>query len=256
MVEGGDSVMIAGVIVSGPDSKQIILRGIGPSLGNYGISFPLFDPNLTLYDAQGNQLAFNDNYGSNSSGDLALLSVNQLTPRDPSESAIVTTLNAGAYTVIMRGRINGVGLVEAFDISTGSFSTFTNISTRGKVEQNDEGVMIAGFIISQPSDEASSPVRVAIRALGPSLKQFGVIGALADPTMEVYHGFERILVNDSWTTNSAADQQELRNNNLAPSNTKEAALVTTLDPGSYTVIIRGKGNTTGVALAEVYRISP
>ncbi|MFL6543325.1 MAG: Calx-beta domain-containing protein [Chthoniobacterales bacterium] len=254
-VEQGENVMIAGVIVTGSGNKQMLLRGIGPSLTQFGIAAAISDPTLTLYDSNGDQIAFNDDYGTNSQSDLATIAANNLTPSDARESAIVRTLPPSTYTAILRGKTNGVGLVETYDIDRTGATGLANISTRGKVEQNDEGVMIAGFIVSAPPEQPGTPVRVALRAIAPSLTQYGVSGALADPTLDLYRGTEKILSNDNWKSNSAADQQELKNNNLAPASDKESALVTTLDPGSYTVVIRGKNNTSGVALAEVYRLS-
>ncbi|MDQ2919769.1 MAG: hypothetical protein M3R10_07840, partial [Verrucomicrobiota bacterium] len=97
-VEGGDSVMIAGLIINGQETEKVILRAIGPSMVNFGVPSAVNDPTLTLYNSQGTQLAYNDDYTSNSSADLAILASNNLTPRDNRESAIVTSLPAGLYT--------------------------------------------------------------------------------------------------------------------------------------------------------------
>ncbi|MDQ6622659.1 MAG: hypothetical protein M3Y86_04135 [Verrucomicrobiota bacterium] len=253
-VEQGNDVMIAGVIVRGSSTKQVIVRGLGPSLTQFGVIGAISDPTLTLYDANGQQLAFNDNFGTNSAAALATLKTNNLTPTDSREAAIVTTLGTGSYTAILRAKSNGIGLVETYDTSATAASALANISTRGKIEQGDDGAMIAGFIVAPPPDQQGTAVRVAIRALGPSLKSAGLSNAIADTTLDLYRGSEKILSNDNWKTNSSADQQELKDNNLAPTNDKEAALVTTLDPGTYTAVIRGKNNVTGVALAEVYRL--
>ena len=95
-----------------------------------------------------------------------------------------------------------------------------------------------------------------IRAIGPTLSNSGIANPLLDPTLDLYRGSQLILSNDNWTSNSVADRQELTAYGLAPANTKESALVTTLDPGSYSAVIRGKNNTIGVALVEVYQVSP
>ncbi len=94
-----------------------------------------------------------------------------------------------------------------------------------------------------------------LRALGPSLKQAGLFGTLGDATLLsicIEGRFD--LSNDNWTSNSAADRRTLESHGLAPSSTNEAALVTTLDAGSYSAVVRGKDNTTGVALVEVYQL--
>ena len=130
-----------------------------------------------------------------------------------------------------------------------------NISTRAKVEPGDNGALIAGFIVTAPEGEPATAQTVAIRAIGPSLKSFGINNALADPTLDLYRGSQLILSNDNWQNNSITDQQALKANGLAPANDKESAIITTLDPGSYSAVIRGKGNTTGVGLVEVYNLT-
>ncbi|MDQ6808019.1 MAG: hypothetical protein M3Z64_01115 [Verrucomicrobiota bacterium] len=253
-VRSGDDVMIAGFIIRGGSAKTLVLRGLGPSLTSFGVADAIADPTLTLTDANGTQLAYDDDYRTDSAADQQTLDANGLTPNDSHEAALVTSLGAGGYTAILRGKTNGVALVEVYDI-TGTISTdLVNISTRGKVEHGDNGAMIAGFIVAAPENQPGVPQRVVVRAIGPSLKNYGVNDALADSTLELYHGSEKILQNDNWKSNSTLDQQALQSFGLAPASDKEAALITTLDPGSYTAVIRGKNDITGVALAEIYRV--
>lgn len=120
-----------------------------------------------------------------------------------------------------------------------------NISTRGFVGTGSS-VMIAGFII-QPSAK-----RVFIRALGPTLGAFGVADALADPQLELYKGSTLLLANDDWQTAPDASQINLRPDK--PTDPKEPALLVSLEPGAYTVILKGKGTGTGNALIEVNQV--
>ncbi len=258
-VETGDSVMIAGVIISGSEHKQLVLRGIGPSMVNFGVPSALTDPTLTLYNAQGTQVAYNDDYTTNSDADLMVLSDNNLTPTNSLESAIVTTLAPGAYTTVLRGKVNGVGLVEVYDINSSSFSSLVNISTRGKVEQSDAGVMIVGFIIQPPAGQPGTAQRILVRARGPSLTGNFVTGVMADPTMDIYRGFDKVYTDDNWksqTSSGVGSANDIKATGLAPTNDKEPAILATFDPGSYTAVIRGKNNTTGVVLVEAYQLSP
>jgi uncharacterized delta-60 repeat protein len=121
-----------------------------------------------------------------------------------------------------------------------------NLSTRMLVQTGDN-VGIGGFIIT-----GSVPKHLVLRAIGPSLSQVGVPNALADPVLELHgpSGFVTVI-NDNWR-----DDQEvtLAATGLAPVNNFEAAIDATLAPGAYTAIVRGKGNTSGVALVEVYDI--
>ncbi len=255
-VEQGDGVMIAGFIMLGESPKQIVLRGLGPSLTQLGVASAVSDPSLALIDANGTQLGFNDDYRTNSSATRELLAARGLTPLDTREAALVTSLAPGNYTAVLRGKANGIGLVEVYDIENTVSTRFANISTRAKVEQNDNGALIAGFIIGAPNGQPGTAQRVILRALGPSLQSAGVTGSLSDTTLDLYRGSQLILSNDNWKSNSTADRDELASRGVAPSNDKESALVTNLDPGSYSAVIRGKNNTTGVALVEVYQVSP
>jgi len=254
-VESGNDAMIAGFIIQGSSPKQMVFRGIGPSLTAFGVANALQDPTLALMDANGSPIAFDDDYTSNSASDLQILSANGLTPQNTRESALVAILAPGTYTAILRGKTNGNGLLEVYDISGIAAAKLGNISTRGKVEMGDNGAMIAGFIVAAPQNQPGTAQRVVIRAIGPSLKNFGISDALLDPTLDIYRGSQLILSNDNWKTNSSTNQQILQSNGLAPSNDKESAVIMDLDPGSYSAVVRGKGNTIGVGLVEVYNLT-
>ena len=250
-VGSGDEVMIAGFIVDGQVAKQLVLRGLGPSLTQEGVVGAMSDPNLTLMDANGTQLAFDNDYGDIPAADQGTLVGFGLTPTDSRESALVASLPIGNYTAILQGTTNGAGLVEIYDISGTRTSRFVNMSTRAQVEAGDNGALIGGFIVGAPAGAASSPQTVLIRAIGPSLSAFGVLGALADPTIDFYQGSQLILSNDNWKSDN---QAAIEATGIPATNDKEAAILVTLDPGSYTAVIRGKNNTTGVALVDVYQM--
>ena len=123
-----------------------------------------------------------------------------------------------------------------------------NLSTRAKVETG-ENVAIGGFIIT--GTEAKS---VVLRGLGPSLTAQGVQGTLANPTIELFNAARTsIAFNDDWQDTQAA---AITATNLAPTNELESAIVMTLAPGTYTVVLRGAASTTGVGLIEVYDANP
>ena len=125
-----------------------------------------------------------------------------------------------------------------------------NLSTRMRVQSGDN-VGIGGFIIT-----GSAPKHVLLRAIGPSLAQSGVPNVLADPVIELHGpgGFATIT-NDNWK-DDPAQQAAILATGIPPSNNLESAIDTTLLPGAYTAILRGKNNTSGVALIEVYDLSP
>ena len=129
--------------------------------------------------------------------------------------------------------------------SPSSSSLLTNISTRGWVGTGDS-VMIGGFIIS-----GSTAKKVLITAKGPALAQAGVPSVLNDPNLTLHNASgQPILSNDNWGT--AANAAEIQAHSARPRHAQEAAILTTLNPGAYTAIVRGAGATTGNALVEVY----
>jgi cyclophilin family peptidyl-prolyl cis-trans isomerase len=113
-VQTGDNVMIGGFIVAGNGSQRVLVRAIGPSLAEFGVADPLVDPTLTLYDSQGTQIDFNDNWQDNPA--QAEIEATMIPPNDPKESAVLQTLVPGGYTAIVRGASSatGTGLVEVY----------------------------------------------------------------------------------------------------------------------------------------------
>ncbi len=255
-----DRVMIAGFIVQGSAPKRVLIRAAGPSLTPFGVPNALANPRLELHDTI-NAIGMNDNWqttqigGVITSDQVAEIQNSGLAPRDPIESAIIATLAPGSYTAIVEGVSGGtgVGIVEVYDLDASSGSLLANISTRGFVQTADNA-MIGGFIV------VTQPTRVIIRAIGPSLTQFGVPDALANPQLELHDASSLIGRNDDWQTTQifgiiTSDQMaEIQNSQLAPTNPAESAIIATLPPGSYTAIVRGVNNTTGNALVEVYAL--
>lgn len=242
-VQSGDSVMIGGFIITGNAPKKVVLRGIGPSLKKAAVTGAMADPMLELYNSSRALISSNDNWTSNR---LQILATH-LAPTDSREAAIAATLPAGAYTAVLRS-VNGghgVALVELYDVDPDN-SQIVNISTRGKVQTGDN-VMIGGFIIG-----GDRPTKVIVRAIGPSLIRYGVSGVLQDPMLALHDGNgSLIFTNDNWRSSQGT---EIVASTIPPSNDKESAIVATLKPGNYTAIVRGAGNSSGVALIEVYNL--
>ena len=250
----GDQVLIGGFIVNGTDPKRVIVRGIGPSLPVNG---RLADPILELH--QGNiTLATNDNWkinDQNGQSQEAEIRATAVPPGNDLESAIVATLNPGSYTAVLAGKNGGtgVGLVEVYDLAQAANSKLANISSRGFVDTGDN-VMIGGLIVGGPSGDRA---RVLVRALGPSLTNAGVAGALGDPILELHDGNGAIIAsNDNWKTrpDGSSQQAEIEATTISPTNDLESALVRVLPAGNYTVVVRGTNSSTGVGLVEVYNL--
>lgn len=247
-VQTGDNVMIGGFIVIGTEAQTVIVRGLGPSLGVTG---SLSDPMIELHDSTSALIASNDNWKDDSNQQHVIDS--GLAPTNNSESALWLTLDPGAYTVVLRGKNEGtgVGLVEGYQVGQGGDAKLANISTRGLVRTGDN-VLIGGVIVGAGTGDGTA--NVLVRALGPSLP---LAGALGDPTLELHDGSGTIIdSNDNWKLRADGSSQkaEIEATTIPPGNDLESALLETLAPGNYTAIVRGKDNTVGVGMVEVYNL--
>ena len=229
-METGDKVSIGGIIITEGEAKRVLLRAIGPSLAAFGVTDPLPDPILELHAGDGTLITSNDNWKL--SPEMRDIEATGLAPSDDLESAIIRTLDPGLYTAVVNGKngATGVGLVEAYDLDLSATSQLGNLSTRGFVGTGTN-VMIGGFILGGGGKE----VNVVVRALGPSLTDFGVTGALADPTLELHDENGALIQdNDNWKETQQAD---IEATGLQPTNDLESAIFRTLAPGAYTAIV-------------------
>jgi hypothetical protein len=251
--------MIGGFIITGNVSKKVIIRALGPSLLTLGIPGALSDPTLELHDASGATVHNDDwqttvisDFVTDQSGDIR---DSGLAPRDPHESAMIVYLIPGPYTAVVRGKNDGTGvaLVEVYDLDPAATSKLENISTRGFVDTGSN-VMIAGVIVG-PTQATDG--KFLVRAIGPSLSNFGIQNPLGDPTLELHDGSgTTIAFNDNWKTrpDGTSQQAEIEATGIPPTSDLESALVRTLPAGNYTAIVRGVNDTTGIGLVEVYHL--
>ena len=265
----GSNSLVSGFIIAGQSPKQVLLRAIGPTLSTFGVSGVLSNPVLQLYDSSGNLLLTNSGWG----GDSGLVAVFSQVgafalPAGSADAAAVATLQPGAYTVQVSGAAGstGIALVEVYDVSASSQACgqrLVNVSSRGEVT-NGVGVLVTGFVVS-----GNSPKKVLIRGAGPTLQSsFNFPGTLSDPILSVFSSTGAVIAqNDNWgtptpvtSTQAVASASDLVSAFTAVgafplgSGSKDAALITTLAPGAYTVQISGVGGATGVAIIEVYEM--
>ena len=234
-------MMIGGFIIDGDNDKDIAIRALGPSLADAGVPRPLANPKLELYDSTGALILENDDWTMLPPGTVP----SGLEPSSSAESVIVASLAPGSYTAILESADGSIGnaLCELYDLAPGD-SSVRNISTRGQVGIGDD-VMIGGFIVG--GDE---PARIMVRAIGPSLGAFGIVGVLPDPLLELYNSDGSLIYqNDNWRSDQA---QQIIDSTIPPSNDNESAIIATLAPGAYTAIVRDANSAEGVALVEFY----
>ena len=240
-IETGDKVLFGGFIVTGTDSKRIIVRALGPSLP---IPDKLADPVLELYDSSGALLETNDNWMESANKQAIIDS--SLPPGSALEAAIVRVLPPAAYTAIVRGANNGtgIGVIELYDLDASATSTLANISARGFVQAGDN-VLIAGLIVAGEATQ-----KVIVRATGPSLP---VPEKLANPMLELHDSNGALLeANDDWV--DSPNKQAIVDSTLQPANDLEPAIMRALTPAAYTAIVRGANGTTGISVVEVFAL--
>jgi hypothetical protein len=244
LIQIGDRVLIDGFFITGNGQKKVMVRALGPSIP---VPSAVSDPVLELHSASGELLATNDNWRTSQQ---AAIIATGLAPTNDRDSALIATLATGSYTVVVRGAnyATGIGLVEVYDLDNVRDTVrLGNISARGYVFTGNN-VLIGGFIVGG-GDWSTT---VVARAIGPSLTNFGIPGALPDPTIALHNGNGTLIAwNDNWKDTQESDLQAT---GIAPLNDRESAIMTTLPAGNYTAIVAGHGGATGVGLVEIYNL--
>jgi hypothetical protein len=244
----GANVGIGGFIITGTGPKHLLLRAIGPSLTGSGVPNALADPVLELHGPGAFVTVTNDNWKDDPMQEASIIA-SGIAPTNDLESAIDVIVSPGTYTAIVSGKNNatGVGVVEVYDLSSTAPAKLANISTRAFVGSGND-VVIAGFILGRNSGSD----RIAVRGIGPSLTDQGVPNALADPILELRNGNGVLLASNNDWHDSPVQASELIAAGLSPTNDLESAIATTLPPGTYTALLAGLNDGTGVGLVEVY----
>jgi len=252
-----------GFYLRGSGSKSIIVRAVGPSLSNYGVSSPLSDPRMDLIPAGGTTpLLSNDDWGTNTN--LPALSAAMPFPlvagsKDAAALITLSTATNSGYTVriVPSGTATaGIAMAEVYDLdaTTAPVQLFS-LSTLGYTGPG-ENVLTPGFFIT-----GNGPKQLLIRAVGPTLgvAPYNVPGVLADPQFRVVPLGTDLTVasNDNWGGTPELQAAFVQTNDFAlPAGSKDAAAIVRLPPGGYTIQASGVGGTTGNVLVEVYDMDP
>jgi hypothetical protein len=251
----GADGLIVGFVIDGSSSKSVLVRGVGPTLRDFGVAGALSDPQLSLYSGAV-MTASNDDWSANDNaaqivGTSVRVGAFSLADRT-SDAALMATLENGAYTVQLSGKgtARGVALVEVYDAATSGLNKLVNLSVRAYIG-SDSDVPNLGFVVA-----GTTARKVMIRAVGPTLGAFGVSDSIADPQLELFRGATRIDQNDNWGGSAALSTTfaEVGAFGFADATSRDAVLLTTLEPGAYTVVVTGVNGTKGTGLVEVYDV--
>jgi len=260
-----NSTLITGFVIGGTEPKSVLLRAIGPTLSSFGIAQPLPNPRLRVYNGAGSLIFENDDW-VNSTLTTTFDQVGAFPlPVGSKDSALLISLIPGAYTMhVLGGPDSGIALAEIYDANPQeAYQRLVNISTRGNVDSSADGMLIGGFVVA-----GTTPKRLLIRGVGPTLGAFGVTGTLADPRLTILRGSTIIAQNNDWgtpqsdaglQTPASADQivaaAQATGAFAFTANSKDAAVVVTLSPGAYTAQVNpGNASESGVALVEIYEL--
>lgn len=260
----GADALVPGFVLGGTGTKQLLIRAVGPTLSNFGVTGVHADPSLTLkrFDVASQNfvdVASNDDW-SDSADAAAIISLASTLgafalDEGSADAAIVAELSPGSYTVVTGSPDGdtGTAIVELYDGDVGSPATrLLNISTRGYIEA-ETSPLVSGFVISE-----EGPRSVLIRAIGPTLSDYGVTGVLADPQLTLFLNGTALFTNDNWSDFSDATGIVTVGSAVGAfsldSSSSDAAMLVTLAPGVYTARADSANTTSGIALIEIYLV--
>ncbi len=257
----GEATLIPGFFVEGTAAKRILLRGVGPGLAAFGVAGPLSRPELTLLAADGTQIAANRGWDAGTPAEASALAdaaartgAFALTPGS-NDAALLVSLAPGAYTAPITAvdGTTGIALVEAYELDANDPTRLRNLSTRARVGPGQQ-VAIPGLVVVGPNART-----LLVRAVGPGLAAFGVVGRLARPSLVLQQGAQPLAANAGWEISAdpaALTAAAQRAGAFAlGSGQPDAALLVTLPAGAYTIQVTGADGGSGVVLVEVYDLS-
>lgn len=257
-----DTPIILGFAVTGTSSQTVLLRGAGPTLARFGVANVAAKPVLRLFDGNGKVLLENSGWTAATADTMNRTGA---FPFDAgsSDTAAVVTLAPGTYSmhVLSGDAAGGIALAEIYDASTAeqmSSGRIINLSSRGVAGVGGEA-FIGGLVIAGDTTR-----NLLVRGIGPTLNRYGVTNVLGDPTVSVYDAQNRLIAtNDNWSNTTPEGFLSATTAALVSASSetgafgldvgsKDSALLITLSPGAYTVIINGPPEATGAAMIEVY----
>jgi len=225
--------------VAGSGSKEVLLRAIGPTLSQFGVGGALSSLQLSLYNAAEAEIGANAIWGGGTALAALFTQVGAFAlPAASADAAFVSSLTPAAYTA----EVTGAGGASGVDL--------VNLSSRGMAGGGSD-VLGAGFVITGTTSDT-----ILIRAIGPTLGQFGVAGVLASPQLALFNSAgAQMASNAAWGGASGLAAVFASVGAFAlPPTSADCALLVTLPPGSYTAQVSGAAGSSGIALVEIYEV--
>jgi hypothetical protein len=253
-----DQVAIAGFVISGDRPRPVLIRAVGPTLANFGVTGVVAQPKLELFRGPAlvatNSGWMNGGAGAEIAAAAARVGAFAL-GANTADAALLATLDPGNYTAVIGAADGqpGVGLIEVYDLSeAASGRSISNLSVRALSGAGAE-TLIVGVVV-----QGTVSKRLLIRAVGPGLVQFGVSGVLVQPQLAVFADSAAIARNTGWSQSPDAAviaQASAQVGAFAlAAGSADSALIVNLPPGAYTAQVAGAAGAAGVALVEVYEL--
>jgi len=265
----GSTIGTGGFVIDGSAAKKVLIRAVGPTLGNFGLSNVMAMPRLRLVTGAGVEVTTATAWDSSAalSAEFARLGAFALT-NGSADAVIEMTLNPGAYTcqVDDLAKVGGTVLLELYDASvdpTAETQRFLNLSAQAPVTGLSH-VLVGGLVIGGADNQ-----RILIRAPGPSLAAYGVTDALANPSISVYDSSNNLIAkNDDWmlqtllsSTYQPAAYADVLSAQVSTgafafsSKSLDSAVMLTLPRGLYTVVVGSSdGVSAGTTMIEIYQV--
>jgi hypothetical protein len=252
----GSNALVVGVVVGGTGTKSALVRAIGPSLSQFGVTGLLAAPQLSLLNSSDAVVASDAAWGGTAALSAAFAQTGAF-PLSPTsqDSAVLASLAPGSYTAQVAGANGGTGVVllEVYDadVAANPPASFVDLSARG-MAGTGSNELIVGFVIAGPSSET-----LLIRAIGPTLgTAFSFGGAMANPVLTVFNSSGAVVgYNNVWGGTAALQAAFTAVGAFAlPLASADSAVLLTLPPGVYTAQVSGANGSTGIALLEVYAV--
>lgn len=261
----GADVLIVGFALKGSGQKQLLVRAIGPSLAQFGVSSPLPIPLLTLYRGS-SVVGANTGWGGSAALASTFSRVGAFAlPANSNDSALLTASSEGTATAQVSGVGGGAGvaLAEIYDADTVPTSRLSNLSARARITAGTN--LSAGFVVSGSGGNHT----LLVRGIGPALASFGVSGPLSSPILVVYDQVGApIATNTGWnnapTRGSSTSPSSISVASAAsmisvgafplPAGAADCAMLITVSPGVYSAVLSGLNNGIGVGLIEIYEV--
>jgi hypothetical protein len=265
---GSDAnVLTVGFSVGGSGQKRLLMRGVGPTLADFGVHSVLAIPLLTIFNAQGQPTSANSSWGGSTTLSSAFAQVGAFAlPAASNDCALIASVPTGISTAQVTGvgGTSGIALAEIYDTEPGSSARLTNLSARGSITSSTSSNLTAGFVVS-----GSGTQTVLIRGIGPALAGYGITNRVSAPILVVYdqHSIP-IATNAGWGNLSTRGASTVPVT-LAPATASvtastgafplatgslDCALILSLPAGRYSAVMSGLNGATGVGLVEIYEV--